>query len=79
MAKEEKLSQKSLMRLQNCFNNYRKSRRNTISQTKQRLSSSKLIAEFEDAQLKKNYEIYMGDAVKVGVKITEGNKEKFNL
>ena len=36
-----------------------------------------LIKEFEDSQLKKKLpEIYVGDTVKVGVKITEGNKER---
>ncbi len=48
-----------------------------ISQTKQILSSSNLIKEFEREQLKKQLpEIYVGDTVKVGVKITEGNKER---
>ena len=49
----------------------------TISQTKTDLSSSNLIKEFETEQLKKQLpEIYVGDTVKVGVKITEGNKER---
>ena len=49
----------------------------TISQTKTSLSSSNLIKEFEREQLKKHLpEIYVGDTVKVGVKITEGNKER---
>ena len=48
-----------------------------ISQTKTSLSSSNLINEFEREQLKKQLpEIYVGDTVKVGVKITEGNKER---
>ena len=48
-----------------------------ISQTKKNLSSSNLINEFEREQLKKQLpEIYVGDTVKVGVKITEGNKER---
>ena len=46
-----------------------------IAQTN--LSSSNLIKEFEREQLKKQLpEIYGGDTVKVGVKITEGNKER---
>ena len=46
-------------------------------QTKKTLSSSNLIKEFEREQLKKQLpEIYVGDTVKVGVKITEGNKER---
>ena len=48
-----------------------------ISQTKTTLNSSNLIKEFEREQLKKQLpEIYVGDTVKVGVKITEGNKER---
>ena len=46
-----------------------------IAQTN--FSSSNLIKEFEIEQLKKQLpEIYVGDTVKVGVKITEGNKER---
>ena len=48
-----------------------------VSETKQTLSASHLIKEFESEQLKKELpEIYVGDTVKVGVKITEGNKER---
>ena len=48
-----------------------------ISQPVKSLSSSNLINEFESEQLKKQLpEIYVGDTVKVGVKITEGNKER---
>ena len=48
-----------------------------ISKTNPILSSSNLIKEFERNQLKKQLpEIYVGDTVKVGVKITEGNKER---
>ena len=51
--------------------------KNMVSETTQTLSSSNLIKEFEDEQLKKELpEIYVGDTVKVGVKITEGNKER---
>ena len=51
--------------------------KNTGSETTQTLSASKLIKEFENEQLKKELpEIYVGDTVKVGVKITEGNKER---
>ena len=51
--------------------------KNMVSETTQTLSASKLIKEFEDEQLKKELpEIYVGDTVKVGVKITEGNKER---
>ena len=51
--------------------------KNTVSETTQNLSASNLIKEFENAQLKKELpEIYVGDTVKVGVKITEGNKER---
>ena len=50
---------------------------NRISQTNSSLNSSNLIMEFEREQLKKQLPaIYVGDTVKVGVKITEGNKER---
>jgi len=51
--------------------------KNMVSETTQTLIASNLIKEFEDEQLKKELpEIYVGDTVKVGVKITEGNKER---
>ena len=51
--------------------------KNMVSETSQTLSASNLIKEFENEQLKKEVpEIYVGDTVKVGVKITEGNKER---
>jgi len=51
--------------------------KNTVSKTTQILTASNLIKEFENEQLKKELpEIYVGDTVKVGVKITEGNKER---
>ena len=41
------------------------------------ISSKNLVHDFEQSQLKKELpEIYVGDTVKVGVKITEGNKER---
>ena len=43
----------------------------------QQLNSYNLVTDFEAYQLKKELpEIYVGDTVKVGVKITEGNKER---
>ncbi len=54
-----------------------KKEKNMVSETTQTLRSSSLIKEFENEQLKKELpEIYVGDTVKVGVKITEGNKER---
>ncbi len=51
--------------------------KNMVSETTQNLSASNLIKEFENGQLKKELpEIYVGDTVKVGVRITEGNKER---
>ena len=51
--------------------------KNTVSESKKTISVSNLIEEFENGQLKKELpEIYVGDTVKVGVKITEGNKER---
>ena len=42
-----------------------------------KLNSADLIKEFENDQIKKDLpEIYVGDTVKVGVKITEGNKQR---
>ena len=50
---------------------------NLVSEIKKTISVSNLIEEFENEQLKKQLpEIYVGDTVKVGVKITEGNKER---
>ena len=43
----------------------------------QQINSYNLLTDFEASQLKKELpEIYVGDTVKVGVKITEGNKER---
>ena len=48
-----------------------------VSETTDKFSFHNLIEEFENEQLKKELpEIYVGDTVKVGVKITEGNKER---
>ena len=50
---------------------------NLVSETSKKISFCNLIEEFEKEQLKKELpEIYVGDTVKVGVKITEGNKER---
>ncbi len=50
---------------------------NLVSETTKTLKISNLIEEFENEQLKKELpEIYVGDTVKVGVRITEGNKER---
>ena len=51
----------------------------SISQAKKSLSSSNLIKEFEYEQLKKQLpEIYVGDTVKVGVKLQKVTKKEFN-
>ena len=51
--------------------------KNLVSNTTKTSSVSTLIEEFENEQIKKELpEIYVGDTVKVGVKITEGNKER---
>ena len=51
--------------------------KNLVSKSTKTICSSNLIEEFENEQLKKELpEIYVGDTVKVGVKITEGNKER---
>ena len=50
---------------------------NLVSESTKKISAYNLINEFENGQLKKELpEIYVGDTVKVGVKITEGNKER---
>ena len=42
-----------------------------------KMNASALLREFEDAQLKSDLpEIYVGDTVRVGVRISEGNKER---
>ena len=47
------------------------------SEVTEKKSFYNLIEEFENEQLKKELpEIYVGDTVKVGVRITEGNKER---
>ena len=52
-----------------------KSKGNKVSFKK--LSPSEIIKTFEDAQLtKKLPDIYVGDTVRVGVRISEGNKER---
>ena len=49
----------------------------SVSETTKTNNVSTLIEEFENEQIKKELpEIYVGDTVKVGVKITEGNKER---
>ena len=51
--------------------------KNLVSETKKTFNVANLIEEFENEQIKKKLpEIYVGDTVKVGVKITEGNKER---
>ena len=51
-----------------------------VSEKTKTISVTNLIEEFENEQLKKELpEIYVGDTVKVGVKITEGNKKESNL
>jgi len=54
-----------------------KKEKKLVSENTKTLSVCNLIEEFENEQLKKELpEIYVGDTVKVGVKITEGNKER---
>ena len=51
--------------------------KNLIAENKKQISFCNLIEGFENEQLKKELpDIYVGDTVKVGVKITEGNKER---
>ena len=54
-----------------------KKEKNMVSETTRTLSASIIVKEFENEQLKKELpEMYVGDTVKVGVRITEGNKER---
>ena len=54
-----------------------KEEKNLVSETTKTIKFPNLIKEFENDQLKKELpQIYVGDTVKVGVKITEGNKER---
>ncbi|NBP98692.1 MAG: 50S ribosomal protein L19, partial [Synechococcaceae bacterium WB6_3A_227] len=47
------------------------------AEKKRKLSAAELISSFESSQLKSDLpEIYVGDTVKVGVRISEGNKER---
>ena len=47
------------------------------AKSKDKVLSIDLLKDFEDSQIKKElHSIYVGDTVKVGVKITEGNKER---
>ncbi|MFL0769741.1 MAG: 50S ribosomal protein L19 [Prochlorococcus sp.] len=49
----------------------------TSKKAKARLSAEQLIQSFEAAQLKSKLpDIYVGDTVRVGVRISEGNKER---
>ena len=51
--------------------------KNIVSETTKKINYYNLIEEFENEQLKKELpEIYVGDTIKVGVRITEGNKER---
>ena len=54
-----------------------KAEKTLVSEEARVISASNLIKEFENGQLKKELpDIYVGDTVKVGVRITEGNKER---
>ena len=54
-----------------------KKEKNSVPKTTKKLSPYNIIKEFENEQLKKELpEVYVGDTVRVGVKITEGNKER---
>ena len=54
-----------------------KAEKTLVSEEARVISASNLIKEFENDQLKKELpDIYVGDTVKVGVRITEGNKER---
>ena len=54
-----------------------KEEKSLVSEEAKIMSASNIIKEFEKDQLKNELpDIYVGDTVKVGVRITEGNKER---
>ena len=58
-------------------NNESKSKSNGETITSKNLSHAEIIKTFEEAQQNKKLpEIYVGDTVRVGVRISEGNKER---
>ena len=80
MAKEDKIIDSKKVKeaetseIQSVSNNDTKE---SNTEAKKSKVSINLIEDFENSQLKKKLpEIYVGDTVKVGVKITEGNKER---
>ena len=80
MAKEDKIidskkvKETETSKIQSVSNNDTKE---SNTEAKKSKVSINLIEDFENSQLKKKLpEIYVGDTVKVGVKITEGNKER---
>ena len=80
MAKEDKIidskkvKETEASKIQSVSNNDSKE---SNTEAKKSKVSINLIEDFENSQLKKKLpEIYVGDTVKVGVKITEGNKER---
>ncbi len=75
--KQENELETSIKADESIDNAIEKEEKNLVSETTKTISFSNPIEEFENEQLKKELpEIYVGDTVKVGVKITEGNKER---
>ena len=79
MAKEKKLNESEIISESDNSVNVTtdQEEKELVPKIKKSLSASALISEFEKEQTKKELpDIYVGDTVRVGVKITEGNKER---
>jgi len=76
-SKEVKVEEESNIPEVSGENNESKSKSNGETITSKNLSPAEIIKTFEEAQQNKKLpEIYVGDTVRVGVRISEGNKER---
>ena len=76
-SKEVKVEEESNIPEVSGENNESKSKSNGETITSKNLSHAEIIKTFEEAQQNKKLpEIYVGDTVRVGVRISEGNKER---
>ena len=76
-SKEVKVEEESSIPEVSGENNESKSKSNGETITSKNLSPAEIIKTFEEAQQNKKLpEIYVGDTVRVGVRISEGNKER---
>ncbi len=76
-SKEVKVEEEATIPEVSGENNESKSKANGETITSKNLSHAEIIKTFEEAQQNKKLpEIYVGDTVRVGVRISEGNKER---